>query len=613
MSAMASNHSARYVIGIDLGTTHCVLSYLDKNTAVENPISHILAIAQITAPGNVEEKAQLPSFLYLPHGAEFATQELTLPWLTQSPYLVGVLARELGSKTALRLVSSAKSWLSHTDINPRSAFLPLDSADEVVEKVSPFLASQTYLQHLQAAWDHVFPEHPWIQQDIVITVPASFDPAARALTAEAATSLGVQQLTLLEEPQAALYSWLQSMPETWRQQVKVGDIILVIDVGGGTTDLSLISVVEEQGQLHLTRIAVGDHILLGGDNMDLALAYQVQAKLTEAGHTLQPWQLMALTQTCRMAKEQLLSDVTLQSVPVVVPSRSSQLLGASLRSELTREDIEQILLAGFFPHCHYQDQPQQRARSGLKKLGLPYAQDAGITRHLAAFLSRQKSATEMMGEFIQPTLVLFNGGVFKSSLFSTRVLTILNDWIAHVGGTSARLLGDADLDCAVACGAAYYGYVRQGRGVRIRGGVASSYYVGVESALPAVPGFAPPLQLLCVAPFGMEEGSQIELTQHELGLVVGEPVQFKFFGSNTRRYDEVGILLDTWLPAEIEELPEIQLTLPAEGDHQSGDVVPVHLSSRVTEVGTLALLAVSVAFPQQTWQIELNLRGEKKN
>lgn len=609
---------SRYVIGIDLGTTHCVVSYLDKSAEESVLSQQLLAIPQLTAPGSVESKTQLPSFLYIPHEAELAPADLTLPWqASANTYVVGELARQLGYKTPLRLVSSAKSWLSHSDVDPHSNFLPLEAAEEGIVAISPWLASKNYLTHLQAAWDLAFPEYAFIQQEIVITVPASFDPAARTLTAEAAQSLGIEQLTLLEEPQAALYSWIHAQQASWRQQVKVGDIILVVDVGGGTTDLSLIAVTEEAGQLGLTRIAVGDHILLGGDNMDLALAYRVQAKLTEAGHALQSWQLIALTQGCRAAKEQLLSDPSISSVPIVVPSRGSQLLGATLRSELTRDDVEQGLLEGFFPVCDIDDQPRNRARAALKKLGLPYAQEAAITRHLAAFLTRQKTAANELNHyvednnFIQPTHLLLNGGVFKSALFAQRLLDVMNGWLEKTD-KKICLLDGAELDAAVAYGAAYYGYVRQGKGVRIRGGVASSYYVGVESALPAVPGFSPPLTLLCVAPFGLEEGSEIELTQHELGLVVGEPVEFKFFGSNTRRHDEAGILLETWGKEEIEELPEIQLILPVEGTRKPGDVVPVHLSSRVTEVGTLALLAISTHSPQQKWQVELNLRDEKK-
>ena len=609
---------ARYTIGIDLGTTHCALSWVDTQASDGEKVSQgVLQVPQLTAPGTLEDKPLLPSFLYLPHASELAAGDLNLPWSTEQNFAVGELARSRGAATPIRLVSSAKSWLCHPGVDRRAAILPADAPAEV-ERVSPLEASVRYLSHLKAAWNHAHPDAPLEQQDVTVTIPASFDPVARELTAEAAQAAGLGQLTLLEEPQAALYSWIQNSQGQWRKEVKRGDIILVVDVGGGTTDLSLMAVLERDGNLELQRVAVGDHILLGGDNMDLALAYGVARKLAAEGKQLDAWQIRALAHACRNAKETLLNDPSVQAVPVVVPSRGSKLIGGTIRTEVTREELTQSLLEGFFPQAAVSDRPLTRARGGLTQLGLPYAQDAGITRHLAAFLSRQVGATAALegfntpqadnATFLHPTAVLFNGGVLKSNLLAERVLAILNGWLQAEGATPARLLGGADLDLAVARGAAYYGYVRRGRGVRIRGGTAQAYYVAIESNMPAIPGMEPPIQALCVAPFGMEEGTEAALPEQQFGLVVGEPVRFRFFGSSVRRQDTVGTLLDFWGPDELHEVEAIEANLPAQG-RTAGDVVAVQLHARVTEAGTLELEALPVG-SNERWKVEFDARGE---
>ncbi|WP_458765731.1 Hsp70 family protein [Cupriavidus basilensis] len=607
----------RYSIGIDLGTTHCALSYVDLTASDgEKTTQGVLPITQLTAPGAIEDCDLLPSFLYLPHASELAPGDLALPWNAARDFAVGELARSRGAATPIRLVSSAKSWLCHPGVDRRAAILPNDAPAEV-PRVSPLETSVRYLSHLREAWDHAHPDAPFGEQDITVTIPASFDPAARELTAEAAEAAGYARMTLLEEPQAALYSWIQKSGGQWRKEVKVGDIILVVDVGGGTTDLSLIAVIEREGNLELHRVAVGEHILLGGDNMDLALAHVVARKLAAQGTQADPWQLRALTYACRSAKETLLSDPATDAVPLVVPSRGSKLIGGSIRTELTRAELTQIILEGFFPQVDGSARPVSRARAGLTQLGLPYAQDPAITRHLAAFLGRQVAAlAEMEGlagapargaTFLHPTAVLFNGGVFKSALLVERILQTLNGWLAAEGAAPARLLGGADLDLAVARGAAYYGYVRRGKGVRIRGGTARAYYIAVESAMPAIPGFEPPIQALCVAPFGMEEGTEAPLPEQEFGLVVGEPVHFRFFGSSVRRQDQVGTLLDFWGPEDLQELDEIQATLPPEG-RTPGEVVPVKLHARITEAGTLELEAVPRGTGER-WKVEFDVRG----
>lgn len=616
--------SARYAIGIDLGTTHSALSWVDLEQSDGEKTAHgVLPVPQLTAPGTVDALPLLPSFLYLPHPDELAPGELALPWSNEDPgnggvasdnAIAGEMARSRGATTPIRLVSSAKSWLSHPSVDRRAAILPSDAPEEVT-RVSPLEASTRYLQHLRRAWDQAHPEAPFDQQQVTVTIPASFDPGARELTAEAARNAGYTSATLLEEPQAALYSWIQGSNGAWRKQVKAGDIVLVVDVGGGTSDFSLIAILEREGRLEPHRVAVGDHILLGGDNMDLALAHLVARKLAANGTQLDAWQMRALTYGCRGAKEHLLADANATTWPIVVPSRGSKLIGGSIRTELTREEVTAFITDGFFPRVEASARPAVRTRAGLTQLGLPYAQDAAVTKHLAAFLARQAGATaELEGfagnvnadhSFLHPSAVLFNGGVFKSGILAQRVMDTINDWLYMEGAEPARMLEGADLDLAVARGAAYYSYARRGGGVRIRGGTARSYYVGVESSMPAIPGMEPPIQALCVAPFGMEEGSELELPGQEFGLVVGEPVHFRFFGSTTRRQDQIGEVLDFWGPDELQELNEIQATLPADG-RTPGDVVQVKLHALATEAGTLELAALSP--DGQRWKVEFDVR-----
>nr|WP_207188488.1 Hsp70 family protein [Thiocystis minor] len=593
------------------------MSYVDSEKSEgENIVQALLPIPQLVSPGAVEARPLLPSFLYLPHQDEFRTGDLGLPWQSDATRIGGELARNQGAMTPIRLVSSAKSWLCHPDIDRKSPILPAGAPDEI-PRVSPFEASIHFLAHLRNAWNGLHPYEPLDRQEVTVTVPASFDPAARELTAEAAKAIGIEHLVLLEEPQAALYSWVSDSQGDWRNQVRVGDVILVVDVGGGTTDLSLIAVTENAGALELTRVAVGEHILLGGDNMDLALAYLLKNKLNQSGVELDRWQLQALTHGCRQAKESLLANPELERLPVVVPSRGSRLIGGSIRTELTREEVRTSLIEGFFPAVESSSRPASRARGALTKVGLPYAQDPAVTRHLAAFLGRQSGATEDLAgfvaqhpdaSFLRPTAVLFNGGVFKATPLQARVLEVLNQWLAAEDAPPARLLESRDLDLAVARGAAFYAHVRRHGGVRIRGGTSHTYYVGVESAMPAIPGMEPELQALCLVPFGLEEGSAPVAPPQEFGLVVGEPVRFRFFGSSVRREDQVGELLDEWREDELDELDEIQTTLPAE-HRKKGEVVAVRLQAAVTEVGTLELTAIPVDATEERWNVAFNTRG----
>jgi molecular chaperone DnaK (HSP70) len=608
--------ASRFVVGIDLGTTNSALAHVDTNAGEAEALHPVMMpIPQVVAPGSVEERALLPSFIYLPLANEVPAGSLRLPWDANRDYCVGEFARQQGSLVPTRLVASAKSWLCHAGVDRKAPILPWrpapqSPAGEAADgrRVSPLEATTLFLKHLAEAWNARMArdqaDNQLEYQDIILTVPASFDAAARELTALAARAAGLEHVTLLEEPQAAFYAWLDVSGKKWREQVKVGDAILICDVGGGTTDLSLIAVGEDQGALMLTRVAVGDHILLGGDNMDLKLAHTVAGGLSARGTRLDSGQMLMLWHSCRAAKERLFSEPGLASSPVTVVGRGSKVIAGTIKAELTRQEMERELVEGFFPHCPVDAEPTRARFTGIQELGLPYAHDPAVSKHLARFLHQQVEAVaQQTGGSARPTAVLFNGGVFKAAPLQQRVVEILNAW--HEGqGPAVRVLPSADLDLAVARGAAYYGLVRRGRGVRIRGGTARVYYVGVETSLPAVPGAAPPLKALCVVPFGMEEGTETDVPGAEFGLVVGAPAEFRFLGSTTRRQDTAGTLVEEW-EGQIDELTPLQTTLDA-GTGQ-GQIVPVHLHSKVTEVGTLELWCISRDGKQQ-WKLEFNVR-----
>lgn len=583
----------KYVVGIDLGTTNSVVAYVPVDG--DAPIA-VLAIPQLTAPGAVESQPVLPSFLYLPAAGELPDQARALPWGVEDD-VVGAFAQRRGSEVPDRVVASAKSWLSYAGSDRTAPILPWGSPDDV-RKLSPVDVAARYLGHIRAAWDAQLPSAPLAKQEVLITVPASFDPAARELTVRAAAEAHLPQVSVLEEPQAALYAWIDANGEHWRDAVGVGDVILVCDVGGGTSDFSLIDVRDEGGTLALERIAVGDHILLGGDNMDLALAYHLRERLAQQGTALDAWQLRALVASCREAKERLLSEAADASLPIAILGRGRKVVGGALKTTVERSDVEGALVDGFFPRCALTDRPQGQRRTGLQELGLPYAADPAVTRHLAHFLGRQAEAAGGA----RPTTVLFNGGVMHAAALRNRLIEVLDGWFA---GAGVRVLHGGDPEHAVARGAAYYGLARRGRGVRIRGGVARTFYLGIETAMPAVPGVRPPIKALCVVPHGLEEGTEVELPAREFGLVVGEPTEFRFLSSSSRHDDHVGTLLDSWDSAEVEELPSLGTTLDWSG--HEGATVPVHLQARVNEVGVLELWFVSR--DGQRWKLEFNVRG----
>jgi molecular chaperone DnaK (HSP70) len=611
--------NARFSLGIDLGTSNSAVAAdnfeSDEVTVVE--------ITQILRPNQIGESSTLPSALYLPHPDEFPADAIQLPWANNSgAAIIGHFAREHGALMPDRLVTSAKSWLSNFHVDPRRPVLPWRS--EIKEpKLSAFDCSRLYLEHLKEGFLYAeqLQGRTWdlSEGQIVLTVPASFDEVARNLTAEAAEAAGLGKVTLLEEPQAAFYAWTARAAGSWRSQVNSGDIILVCDVGGGTADFSLIAISGKEGNLELERISVGEHILLGGDNMDLALAYTLQAQLESAGKTLDAWQFLALTHAVSRAKVDLFNDESVAQAPISVPSRGSSLFAKTVSATLDRQTLEQVVLDGFFPIIKVTDLPAERRSSGLQEFGLPYASDPIVSKHLARFLTRSllnvkasDSLKALVGTsaeasgYLRPTAVLFNGGVFNAAPIRKRVLDLLGSWNR---GQAVRELEGFQPDLAVAKGAALYGRHRAtGKGIRIKAGTARSYYVGLESSMPAIPGFKPPIKALCVVPQGMEEGSELLIEEKEFGLMTGQPAEFRFFASEVRSGDAPGQIIAN-AESELEETSRLEVTLPAIEGLPEGQPVPVQMNPAVTELGNLELW-MKHTDSDRRWKVEFQVRME---
>lgn len=599
--------SAKYIIGIDLGTTNSVLAYAPLGE--DQASVTLMSIPQLVSAGTIESRDSLPSFAYLANEAEVSEGSLDLDWQEGSSYAVGEMARVRGGEAPDRTVGAAKSWLCNTQVDRRKPILPWGASEEV-GKCSPVMASKWYLEHLAGAWNRQFPDAPIAGQQVVLTVPASFDPVARELTREAALAAGLpQEFTLLEEPQAALYAWLSAVGDDWRKVLRVGEKVLVCDVGGGTTDLTLIGVEEEQGELILKRLAVGDHLLVGGDNMDLTLAHMVAGEFAKKKTKLNPWQSVSLWHSCRNAKELLLVEGGSEKQTISVLGRGSKLIGGTVSVEIEREATARLLVEGFLPECKIDDPPQRQAASGFQEIGLAYESDPGITRHLASFVNHHCRETETDGVHL-PDYVLFNGGVFKAEGFRNRLLSVANGWSqSQDAGPMKPLEGVHDLDHAVARGACFYGLNKASGGMRIRGGTARSYYVGIETAGLAIPGAPRPLKAVCVVPFGMEEGSQTEVPASEVGLVLGQPSTFRFFSSTVRQEDTPGESLDWWDEDELLETDPLvaTLTLP-EGSEET--YVPVRFESRITELGMFELWCVGTK-SDGSWKLEFNVRDDE--
>ncbi len=588
---MPGPSGARYVVGIDLGTTNSAMAHVD--TERSSPKIELDAVAQLIGPGEVAGRATLPSFLYLAGEHELPAGALTLPWHPDDAAraIVGEYARTQGAQVPARLVSSAKSWLCHPRVDRLAPILPWGEAGAVESRrVSPVDASSAYLGHLAGHWKQTT-GRPLAGEDVILCVPASFDEVARELTLRAAEREGLRP-TLLEEPQAAFYSWLADHADDWREELSVGDTVLVFDVGGGTTDFSLIAV--KPGDT-FERTAVGDHLLLGGDNMDLALARRVEARLPRpsGGGRLDPHGFSALVQACRVAKEKLLCSDDRPSWTITVAGRGSKLIGGSLRDELTRAEVEELVLDGFFPRVAAEAAPHKGVRAGIQEFGLPYASDPGITRHAAAFLRLHQT---------RPTAVLFNGGVMSSAGIRQRVIEVLGSWL----GAAPKVLENASPDLAVARGAAYYGLARRGQGLKIAGGAARAYYLGVDTAQVA-PGQT---TVLCLTPRGFAEGSEVTLTEHALELLTNRPVRFRLFSSSDRLGDRSGQLLT--LPADaLVEMPPIYTVLRFQRSSQD-TALSVNLRARLTEIGTLELECVARATGNEgdRWKLNFDLRGD---
>jgi molecular chaperone DnaK (HSP70) len=589
--------TADYVIGIDLGTTNTVVAF--ARLGEEQPEVKVLPIAQLTAANTLESRPQLPSFLYLATEAERQSGVWRLPWSDSGLFCAGVAARSLSAQLPERTISAAKSWLCHSRVDRRQPILPWQAPGDV-PKMSPVEASCRLLEHVVAVWEQSHPEHPFREQLIVLTVPASFDASARELTREAALVAGCpESLVLLEEPQAATYNWLHTVGDRWRKILKVGERLLVCDIGGGTTDLTLVEAAEEQGGLVLRRISVGPHLLVGGDNMDAALAHAAAGLFQEKGLTLDPWQSVSLWHACRQAKESLLSSTGKDAETISVPGRGSRLIGGLVSVSLPRSLAQDLLLSGFFPQTLLTDRPQKSRASGFREAGLPWESDSGITRHLAAFLQQAPDGAA-------PSYVLFNGGVFRSAALRSRLLEQLQQW--YPDRPPRPVEGGEDLDFAVARGACFYGWARQHGGVRIRGGAPRSYYVGIETAGLAVPGIGRPLKALCVVPQGMEEGTTADVPGEVVGLAVGAPERFRFFSSAVRRDDQPGTELRRWSADELTETDSLELALAADEDTHDG-WVPVRFQSRITELGVFELWCVHEATGRH-WKLEFSIRED---
>ncbi len=565
---------ARYLIGIDLGTTNSAVAYVDTHAA--DPRVRVFDVPQLVAPGEVAPRRQLPSFIYLASEIDLAPHETALPWDATSRQVVGELARSQGARMASRMISSAKSWLCHPGVDRNAAILPWGEGEG--GKLSPVAAQAAILGHIRQAWDHV--HGGFADAEVLVTVPASFDEAARELTLQAAAKAGYPPIVLLEEPQAAFYAWIDGA----RSKLEAGEHVLVFDVGGGTTDFTLIDV-DPDG---FTRSAVGDHLLLGGDNLDLTLAKIVEQRLAaKAGKKLDALQWHGLVHACRLAKETLLGDAPPAAAPIVVQSRGARLIGGALRDEITRAELDQILFEGFFPIVERTAQ-LARARSGLQEFGLPYAADPAVTRHLAVFLQRHQAQ--------RIDAVLFNGGAMTPASLRQRVIDQLACW----QGAAPRELPAAMPELAVAQGAAYYGLVRRGLATRIKGGTPRAFYIGVESGDARL--------AVCLAPAGLEDGARVQLAR-DFQLVTNRPVSFRLYSSSSR-HDEPGALVpigdgraDTIDDgSDLLELPPIVTVLRARGRSE----VTVRLEVHITELGALEIACVD---PAETWKLAFDMRS----
>lgn len=612
----SSTRQPQFLIGIDLGTTHTVVAYSNITDGIEKSSISIFNIDQLIGPGEVVRKPLLPSFRFHPSSEQLSEHDLTLPW-SNSPVegdiplvIIGEWARELGSKIEGRQVVSAKSWLSHSGVDRNEDILPWAAVTEV-ERVSPIMASASYLNHLRQSWNYHHPDALIEHQEVVITVPASFDEAARSYTLQAATLAGFANIVLLEEPQAVCYDWYHQNHHQAKQQLRNLPLILVCDVGGGTTDLSLIKASFTDDQLSLERIGVGDHLMLGGDNFDLALAHLAEQRLS-GNQKLKAAALTKLIQQTRTAKERLLSEDAPEVCKITMLGSGSRLIGGSKSIELTKEEVHRIALDGFFPISDFSQRPNQRS-AAVVEFGLPYVADPAISKHIAQFIDSHRtqccnalSLDPQTDSTAIPTAVLLNGGVFNSKLLTQRAIELFSHW----GESDVVQLNNPHPNLAVAHGAVVYAKARHGTELKITGGTARSYYLLLEEKKRAP-------RALCLLSKGTDEGVEIRLNGREFDLTLGEPVRFTILSSTHEAISQVGAIHDV-NPANYQSLPPYIVTLKrsrnADELHANQkDRVRVSLACQYTEVGTLKLECVSLTDDNLRWDVEFEIRKEIGN
>ena len=581
----------RYMIGIDLGTTNSALAYVDSQDPDKK--IQLLQIPQLIAPGESDSIDTLPSFLYLPDSTAIESGRFSFTDELSKEFCVGSYARKVAGEQPSRVISSAKSWLCSPGHDPSSEFLP--AIDDAEKKMSPVNAMTNYLKHLKFAWNSSVansPEEFIENQEVVLTVPASFNALARELTVMAAEACGIFP-NLLEEPQAAFYSWIHENEESWREKITANSSILVVDIGGGTTDFSLIGVNDNDGNMELQRLAVGNHLLLGGDNMDFTLAFALQQKL---GKRLNSRQFSALVHQCRQAKEKILGQNAPESIDITILGSGSSLIGGSMKTELSSAEVDQFIIQAFLPDCSIDEKATRNQRSGLRSFGLNFESDAAISRHLAEFLNGKEL----------PKTVLYNGGVTNAHQLRERLSSLISSWAEE----RVEVLADSNPDLAVAKGDAWYAYVRQGNSIRIKAGSALSYYVGLESSMPAMPGFDPPVDAICVIPQGTEDGTSYQIPIDDLALLIGEDSQFRFFCSNERPDDAMGSVVQD-ADFELQELPALHKNLSS-GEDEAPRLIPINMTAVFTEIGTVQIWGEEKS-GEGRWRLEFDLSSQGEN
>jgi molecular chaperone DnaK (HSP70) len=598
----------RYIIGIDLGTTNSAVSYVDLNDKDNRGARiRLFPIPQLTGPGEISRLPVLPSFLYIPGDYDISKESLAADGGAHGDHFAGAYARDHGAKVPARLVSSAKSWLCHANADRKAPILPWGASKEV-QKISPIQTTAAYLRHIRTAWnrrqsdDEAFLEH----QMVIITVPASFDEVAREMTLEAANAAGMNRVILLEEPLAAFYSWLMTHEQEWHTWVKPNDLILICDVGGGTTDFTLIYLREVDGSPRFERIAVGDHLILGGDNIDLALARGIETQFSKTRHSLSGDRWKTLCHQCRQAKETLL-DGRSDSQKITLMGEGGQLIAGTLTATLKYKEVSETILNGFFPLVNSGEEKSQAVRKGITEFGLPYEQEPAITRHLCWFLERHMSdVTSFLGkDRPEPDIILFNGGSLKPAVIQERIRVAIRQWFRQPDDTLPRVLENPDPDLAVAMGAAYYGRVKIGQGVRVGSGSPRAYYLGVAGQTEANErDEKDQKQAICLVERGLEEGTDIELQDRQFEVLTNQPVTFDIYSSSFRSGDRCGDLVT--IDDSLTPLPPIQ-TVIQYGKKGIQTRIPVHIAAGYTEMGSLALWCRSLKSPHR-WHLQFQLR-----